>query len=44
LDWYKRIAEGDAMYNITMILVRNRKDAKYKELIEELEAEIEGWL
>ena len=44
LDWYKRIAEGDAMYNITMILVRNRKDAQYKELIDEIEAEIEGWL
>jgi hypothetical protein len=27
-----------------MILVRNRKDAKYKELIDEIEAEIEGWL
>jgi hypothetical protein len=44
LDWYKRIQAGDAFYNITMKLVRNRKDPKYAELIEELEAEIGGWL
>ena len=44
LSWYKRIASGDALHNIVMVLVRNRTDPKYKELIEELEAEIEGWL
>ena len=44
LDWFERIEGGDALYNIVMILVKNRKDAKYKELIEELEAEIGGWL
>jgi hypothetical protein len=44
LDWFKRIQGGDALHNIVMILVRNRTDPKYKELIEELEAEIEGWL
>jgi len=44
LDWYKRIQSGDALHNIVMILVRNRKDQKYAELIDELEAEIEGWL
>jgi hypothetical protein len=27
-----------------MILVRNRKDPKYAELINELETDIEGWL
>jgi hypothetical protein len=27
-----------------MILVRNRHDPKYKELVCELEDEIEGWL
>ena len=44
LDWYKRIESGDAMYNIVMIIVRNRKDPKYAELVKELEDEIEGWL
>jgi len=44
LDWFERIEGGDALYNIVMILVKNRKDPKYKELVEELEAEIEGWL
>jgi len=44
LDWFERIEGGDALYNIVMILVKNRKEAKYKELVEELEAEIEGWL
>jgi len=44
LDWYKRIQSGDALYNIVMILVRNRHDPKYKELVCELEDEIEGWL
>jgi hypothetical protein len=27
-----------------MILVRNRHDPKYKELVKELEDEIEGWI
>jgi hypothetical protein len=44
LDWFKRIERGDAFYNITLILIKNRKDQKYAELIEQLEAEIEGWL
>ena len=44
LSWYKRIASGDALHNIVMILVRNRHDPKYKELVCELEDEIEGWL
>lgn len=44
LSWYKRIASGDALHNIVMILVRNRQDPKYAELVNELEAEIEGWL
>ena len=44
LDWYKRIEFGDAMYNIVMMIVRNRKDPKYAELVKELEDEIEGWL
>jgi len=44
LDWFERIEGGDALYNIVMILVKNRKEAKYKELVEELEAEIGGWL
>ena len=44
LDWFERIESGDALYNIVMIIVKNRKDPKYKELVEELEAEIEGWL
>ena len=44
LSWYKRIASGDALHNIVMILVRNRHDPKYKELVKELEDEIEGWI
>jgi len=44
LDWFKRIQSGDALYNITMILVRNRRDPKYAELVSEIEDEIEGWL
>jgi hypothetical protein len=44
MDWYKRIQSGDALYNITMILVRNRKDPQFAELIDQLDAEIEGWL
>jgi len=44
LDWFERIEGGDALFNIVTILVKNRKDPKYKELVEELEAEIEGWL
>jgi hypothetical protein len=44
MDWYKRIQSGDALYNITMILVRNRKDPHFAELIDQLDAEIEGWL
>jgi hypothetical protein len=44
LDWFERIEGGDALYNIVMILVKNRKEEKYKELVEELEAEIGGWL
>lgn len=43
-DWYERIKSGDALYNIAIKLIRNRKDPKYAELIDELEAEIEGWL
>jgi hypothetical protein len=44
MDWYKRIQSGDALYNITMIIVRNRKDPQFAELIDQLNAEIEGWL
>lgn len=44
LGWYKRIAQGDALFNIVQILVKNRKDPKYAELINELESEIEAWL
>jgi hypothetical protein len=44
LDWYQRIQSGDALYNIVMKLVQNRKDPKYADLIDEIEAEIEGWL
>jgi hypothetical protein len=44
LGWYKRIEQGDALYNIVQILVKNRKDPKYAELVAELESEIEGWL
>jgi hypothetical protein len=44
MDWYKRIQSGDALYNITMILVRNRKDPHFAELIDQLDAEIGGWL
>jgi hypothetical protein len=36
--------QGDALYNIVQILVKNRKDPKYAELVAELESEIEGWL
>jgi hypothetical protein len=44
MDWYKRIQSGDALYNITMILVRNRKDPHFAELIDQLDAEIGGLL
>jgi hypothetical protein len=44
LDWFKRIQSGDALHNIVLFIVRNRKDPKYAELVNELEAEIEGWL
>lgn len=44
LDWYQRIADGDALFNITMKLLKNRHDPKYADLIDEIEAEIEGWL
>ena len=44
MDWYNRIKTGDAFYNITMILVRDRKNPHFAELIDQLDAEIEGWL
>jgi len=44
LDWFKRIQGGDALHNIVMLIVRNRHDPKYAELVKELEDEIEGWL
>jgi hypothetical protein len=44
LDWHNRLERGDALHNIVQILVKNRRDPKYAELISEIEAEIEGWL
>ena len=44
MDWYNRIKTGDAFYNITMILLRDRKNPHFAELIDQLDAEIEGWL
>jgi hypothetical protein len=44
LGWEKRLTQGDCFHNILQILVKNRRDPKYAELISEIEAEIEGWL
>lgn len=44
VEWHKRLESGDALYNIVQKLTQNRNDPRYKELVEEIEAEIEGWL
>jgi hypothetical protein len=44
LDWHKRLENGDALFNIVQILVKNRKDPRYIDLVQHLRDEIEGWL
>lgn len=44
VEWHKRLESGDALYNIVQKLLKNRNNPHYADLIEEIEAEIEGWL
>lgn len=44
LEWHKRLEKGDALHAIVQKLMQNRKDQRYTDLVEEIEAEIEAWL
>jgi hypothetical protein len=43
-DWIKLLADTDALYHLVVILAKGRNKPEYRELLEALKTEIEGWL
>jgi hypothetical protein len=43
-DWIKLLADTDALYHLVVIISKGRNKPEYKELLEALKIEIEGWL
>jgi hypothetical protein len=43
-DWIKRISESDEMTTIIQHIIKNRHNYAFAEIMNELEAAIEGWL
>lgn len=43
-DWIKLLADTDALYHLAIILAKGRNKPEYRELLEALKTEIEGWL
>ena len=43
-EWTKRICEGDEIFKIMQMIVKNRHNPAFAELINEIETAIEGWL
>lgn len=42
--WCRRVAESDEIIDIIKRIVKNRRNPAYAELINDVEAAIEGWL
>lgn len=43
-EWLKLLAQTDALYHLTIIITKGRDKPEYRELLEALKTEIEGWL
>jgi calcineurin-like phosphoesterase family protein len=43
-DWIKLLADTDALYHLVVIISKGRNKPEYRELLEALKTEIEGWL
>jgi len=43
-DWIKRLGRTDALYHLSIIISKGRDKPEYRELVEALKLEIEGWL
>lgn len=43
-DWIKLLSDTDALYHLVVILSKGRDKPEYRELLEALKTEIEGWL
>ena len=43
-DWIKRLGRTDALYHLSIIIAKGRDKPEYRELVEALKLEIEGWL
>jgi hypothetical protein len=43
-DWIKRICEGDEITTIMRHIIKNRDNYAFAEIMNEIEAAIEGWL
>jgi hypothetical protein len=42
--WIKRLGRTDALYHLSIIICKGRDKPEYRELVEALKIEIEGWL
>jgi calcineurin-like phosphoesterase family protein len=43
-DWIKLLADTDALYHLVVIVSKGRNKPEYKELLEALKTEIEGFV
>lgn len=43
-DWIKLLADTDALYHLVVIVSKGRNKPEYKELLEALKTEIEGFI
>lgn len=43
-DWIKRICEGDEITTIMQQIIKNRANPAFAEIMNQVEAAIEGWL
>jgi len=43
-DWIKRICEGDEITTIMQHIIKNRANPAFAEIMNQVEAAIEGWL
>jgi hypothetical protein len=43
-EWTKRICEGDEIFKIMQLIVKNRRNPAFAEIMNEVETAIEGWL
>lgn len=43
-DWIKLLADTDALYHLVVIISKGRNKPEYRELLEALKTEIEGFL